>query len=981
MESSKKDKEEKNQNNAPKTTKTLPKPLQKLKTGTLFAERYHVLEQLGIGGMGVVYKAEDTKLKRTIALKLLRPEYMSDPEFKQRFINEAQAAAALDHQNICTVFEVDHSQGQDFISMAFVEGETLQEVKDSKQMDVSEAINIIIQVADGLSEAHEKGIVHRDIKSSNIMITRKGQVKIMDFGIAKLAEGSRITKTTRIMGTMVYMSPEQACGKPVDHRTDIWSLGVVLYELLSGNIPFEKNSEQAVLYSILYQKVTSLRKTRPDIPHRLEKIINQCLEKQPSKRYQSASALMEDLQSLRNERQSNKRKRNPPFVSLFSVKTALIGGVILCSAFLFWIVLQKKDFLRREVNKDKKVPPLSQIEYKLNDNTLKISDITHFEQGFFSLKINRGKGDDIQKGDTGRLFYEIGNKGKPQKEYIGYFYVKNIFEKESELETIYTRKEITGDCGIEFDSIPKATLVVDTEPTDADIYLNNKYKGKSNLKFRLEPDKYSIKIKLDNYKEKNQIVELGERAVVHHSFKLSYLKPHLGRIFIDSSPSGAGVYFGNKNRQEGITPFSKSLNPGKYIFKLKLKNYEEEIQEIEINPDKTLRKNYSLVPVMGIIKITTTPSSADIFLGKKDTPEGKSPFIKKLSPGNYHIRVFKEGFAARESEITVNSGKTSEGHFTLDPASLPKYTLEIYTLPEGGKIRINDQLYEKTTPLNVELKDPHVRLSIEKDDYKKVEEDLILEKTHTVKTYTLKKLGKGKLIITAYPQAKVEINGKTLEGQVPPMRTIELNEGEHQIKFIFQTYGEVIQRTIHLEKGEEKRLHEVFDIENQNNQLKSQYKLSAYPRAELCFNGRNLGRVPPLTNLKVDPGTHHIEYILRTTEDETIQIRIEDIISGNITRKIHLVFDEIQKGVDDLTDNDQRGIQINSNENLKLEVNGRHYGEISGKNKFSFIKIKENNHILDIQLLKPEKKYNIEIFLNAADMKITYRIDIQISSI
>jgi len=259
---------------------------------------YKILEKIGEGGMGVVYKAEDTKLKRTVALKFLPPEWTRDQEAKQRFIQEAQAAAALDHQNICTVYEINEAEGKTFIAMAYIEGISLKEKLTSGPLDISEALNIATQVLEGLKRAHAKGIVHRDIKPANIMLTDDGLAKIMDFGLAKLEWGVDLTKTATIMGTATYMSPEQAKGQEVDHRTDIWSLGVMLYEMLSGQRPFKSTHEQAVLYSILHEDPSPITKIREDVPEKLEKIILKSLEKKPQKRYADISEILAALKEV-----------------------------------------------------------------------------------------------------------------------------------------------------------------------------------------------------------------------------------------------------------------------------------------------------------------------------------------------------------------------------------------------------------------------------------------------------------------------------------------------------------------------------------------------------------------------------------------------------------------------------------------------------------------------------------------------------------
>jgi serine/threonine protein kinase/Tfp pilus assembly protein PilF len=262
---------------------------------------YKILEKLGEGGMGVVYKAEDTKLKRTVALKFLPPELMRDSEAKERFLHEAQAAAALEHQHICNIYEIDETEDQVFIVMSCFEGQTLKEKIDSGPLKIDEALKIVIQAAEGLQAAHEKGIVHRDIKSANIMVTGKGQTKIMDFGLAKLKGQTKITKEGSTLGTAPYMSPEQAQGTDVDHRTDIWSLGVVLYEMITGQLPFKGEYEQAVVYSIMNEEPEPLTALRTAVPMELERIVNKTLEKDPSERYQHADDLIVDLRNLKKQ--------------------------------------------------------------------------------------------------------------------------------------------------------------------------------------------------------------------------------------------------------------------------------------------------------------------------------------------------------------------------------------------------------------------------------------------------------------------------------------------------------------------------------------------------------------------------------------------------------------------------------------------------------------------------------------------------------
>jgi TolB-like protein len=279
-------------------TKTIETPTEGLSRGTVFAGRYEIIEELGRGGMGIVYMAKDSKLKRTVALKFLPSEWTYDLQAKERFVREAQAAASLDHPNICTVHEIDEAEGRMFISMASVEGESLKTRIERGLLKLDEALGIGLQVAEGLKEAHKKGIVHRDIKSANIMVTEKGQAKIMDFGLARVTGGTLLTKEGMTMGTIAYMSPEQARGEEVDHRTDIWSFGVVLYEMLSGQLPFKGEHDQVVVYSILKEQPKPISDLRSEIPIAIEQVVGKALEKNPDKRYQQIDDLLDDLRSI-----------------------------------------------------------------------------------------------------------------------------------------------------------------------------------------------------------------------------------------------------------------------------------------------------------------------------------------------------------------------------------------------------------------------------------------------------------------------------------------------------------------------------------------------------------------------------------------------------------------------------------------------------------------------------------------------------------
>ena len=261
---------------------------------------YKILEKIGEGGMGVVYKAEDTKLERTVAIKFLPRQIAVNSEERERFKIEAKAAASLNHPNIATIHAIEEVDGDTFIVMEYIKGKELKELtSEDGDLSIEKVTNYATQIAEGLKAAHEEDVTHRDIKSANIMITDKGQVKIMDFGLAKVRGGAQVTKVGTTLGTAAYMSPEQARGEEADHRSDIWSFGVVLYEMLTGKFPFGGDYEQAVMYAIMNEEPEPVSALRSETPEGLQQVVDKSLVKNGDERYQSVQALLADLKTVR----------------------------------------------------------------------------------------------------------------------------------------------------------------------------------------------------------------------------------------------------------------------------------------------------------------------------------------------------------------------------------------------------------------------------------------------------------------------------------------------------------------------------------------------------------------------------------------------------------------------------------------------------------------------------------------------------------
>lgn len=267
---------------------------------------YTILENLGEGGMGIVYKARDNRLDRTVALKFLAPRLTTSEDDRQRFIREAKNVASLNHPNICTIYNAEEVDGTQFIVMEYIDGKALGKNLKQANFKPETVIEYAIQITTALKEAHARGIIHRDIKSDNIMITRDDRVKVMDFGLAKLKGAANVTQTGRMIGTVTYMSPEQVRGETADERSDIWSLGIVLYEMLTGVLPYKGAYQHAVMYSIVNDEPAPISGIIKTVPPDLEKLVYRCLAKKPTDRYQSASELLSDLTDLRHKRATAK---------------------------------------------------------------------------------------------------------------------------------------------------------------------------------------------------------------------------------------------------------------------------------------------------------------------------------------------------------------------------------------------------------------------------------------------------------------------------------------------------------------------------------------------------------------------------------------------------------------------------------------------------------------------------------------------------
>jgi len=364
-------------------TETLETPTEELTRGATFASRYEIIEELGKGGMGKVYRVEDKKIKGEIALKLIKPEIASDKKIIERFNNELKMARMISHRNVCRMFDLGEEKGAHYITMEYVRGEDLKSmIRMSGQLGVGTTINIAKQVCEGLAEAHRLGVVHRDLKPQNIMIDKEGNVRIMDFGIARSLKAKGITGAGVIIGTPEYMSPEQVEGKEAGQRSDIYSLGVILYEMVTGRVPFEGDTPLSVAIKQKTETPEDPRKLNSQIPEDLSRVLLRCMEKDKEKRYQSSGEVLSELEKIKKgipttEKVIQKRKpiTSKEITVTFGLKKlfvpALVVIVLLIVAVLFWQPWSQKETV--PITSDR--PLLAIMYFKNNTGDEKLDNL------------------------------------------------------------------------------------------------------------------------------------------------------------------------------------------------------------------------------------------------------------------------------------------------------------------------------------------------------------------------------------------------------------------------------------------------------------------------------------------------------------------------------------------------------------------------------------------------------------------------------
>ncbi len=558
---------------------------------------YTIIAKLGEGGMGVVYLAEDLELRRKVALKLLSPHYTSNPDAKARFKREAQAAAALTQPNIVTIYEVGEHGNQSYIAMEYVEGESLADLMSRQRLTVEESIAIVIQLCQGLSKAHRAGIVHRDLKPANILIDKDGQVKIVDFGLARISDVSKLTLDGKVMGTPNYMSPEQVKGETSDRRSDIFSVGIILYELLTGECPFRGDQQLAVLYAIAHEAPLPLAHYLQNISGELQSIIDKALQKDLASRYQNIDELLNDLQRELPPDHQTLHRTGQPAISGRSrfLQPARSGGFtrrygrLMILALLGIAVVIPAAFFVPDYFKPAQQQASATMEAMLTITTTPVGATVFLD------------GDSA--GVTPLRFPSAAN---------GKVALRLLMQNYATIDTLIT--------------------------------LNNGLD--STFSFSLNP--------LVN----NSIEQQSALASVQKPAS-PIVSASIGTLRIISDPQGAEIFINGSTA--GTTPYSnQNMKAGEYKITLRKKGYDEYSTSVSVSHRQVSEVNAKLAALMGRLSIQVKPFGSIIIDGTLRQEDSDVQSIIELQAGVHKVKAQHPTFGIWEKSITVESGQVAD---------------------------------------------------------------------------------------------------------------------------------------------------------------------------------------------------------------------------------------------------------------------------------------------------------------------------------
>lgn len=641
----------------PGLTTTLAYSSGSLSDGVLFADRYLVIEELGKGGMGCVYRVLDTRVDEEVALKFLNQDVAADTKAIERFRAELRITRKIAHHNVCRTYDIGQEGKSLFITMEYIPGEDLAHmIKRLGRLPVERAFLIARQVCEGLAEVHGMGVVHRDLKPKNIMIDREDHAKIMDFGLARTPHGVRLTEVGHVVGTPSFMSPEQLDGEVVDARSDIFALGVTLYDMLTGALPFQADTTTALALQHRTHRPPGPRALNPSVPEDLSRIVLKCLEIDKTSRYASAQDLLADLlkagRRFETYQFSVPKRPGKGMAGLLRRSPIARAGagaalllVVVASGLGFRSLLRKPREHMPPGPAVKVAVPIRTEKAPLPVETVKVTVVATPDRAAVEV-------DGVSRGSSGEAIDLAPGTYAIRLIKPGYREIKT---------TLVVESGGNGRLRKEFTLVPlppaSGTLVVTSEPPDAEIFLGTSQKpaGRTPLTQDLPAGRIRVRLVLEGYKEKIQEIEIraGNRSELG-----SPLTPLDGVIQVSSEPQGAEIF--NGSELIGTTPFSKTLPPAVYRLRILWKGSGEAEDIVTVRPGETLVTPVYApapqapppAPLRYNLKITTNPPGASVSINGVLQKE-LTPFVWELDTHEVRVRVEKEGYQTREELIYI----------------------------------------------------------------------------------------------------------------------------------------------------------------------------------------------------------------------------------------------------------------------------------------------------------------------------------------
>ncbi len=618
-------------------TRTYVAPLVGIEVGTTFAGRYHVIEELGGGGMGKVYKVVDKEINEKIALKILKPEISLDEKIIERFRNEVKLARKISHPNVCRMYDLLKEKGMYFITMEYISGEDLKStVSRVGQLSVGKTLAIARQICKGLAEAHKMGVVHRDLKPHNIIIDRDGDVRILDFGIAHSMKTQGITESGVMIGTPEYMSPEQAVGEEADERSDIYSLGVIMFELLTGIVPFKADTAVGVAIKQKMETPPSPKAFNQQIPDEVNRMILRCLEKEKEKRFQKVEDVLEEISRvLRGHPTTSRLLPDKPMTSPgVKPRSRSRSRVIALTVALAAILCGAGYIVYTEFIKPQPLPPGQGL-----------LTITSSPPGASVFLNNEPRGTTPLKASFAAGAYKITIALKDYREIV-----EDVQVGEGQKVTRGYTLERLAVPTLEF-----GDLDINSIPSGASVYLNDESKGNTPTgKIKVSPGPYRLKITLAEHKDVLEDIRIEKNMTWSKEYALERMSTAPAAsysVLVTSEPPDARILF--EGQFQSKTPATITLDKSSGVLEIQKTNYVTEKVPLTLNPGTNPEKHFKLKIVSLRLSIQTDPTDAKVTLGNIEL--GNSPIDNKIvQAGRYNLKIEKPGYKPFSESLSIS---------------------------------------------------------------------------------------------------------------------------------------------------------------------------------------------------------------------------------------------------------------------------------------------------------------------------------------